>query len=305
MSPKITCLVEARNLVGEGPLWHPEHGALYWTDVNGFLLQRYEIASGAVRAWRFDEPVCALSLTTDRERLLVALGSRLILWSPETNIRTEFARPEQNTPFNRLNDGATDPNGAFWVGSMRNNVAADGSHVDVEGATGSLFRVAPNGAVTVFDTGFGITNTVTWSPDLAIFYCGCSVRNVIYAYDYDSASSSVTDRRPFLAGHERGVPDGSAVDADGYLWNCRFFGGCILRVAPDGRVDRVVEMPVSNVTNCAFGGPDLRTLYVTTASLHAKGAEPLAGSLFALSTEVPGLATSRFCLGVGADEASR
>jgi sugar lactone lactonase YvrE len=293
---EITCLVEGRNVVGESPLWHPEHDAIYWTDVNGFLIQSYRIGDSEVTVWRFDEPVCSLSLTTDPDRLIVALGSQLILWTPGTDERTPFARPEPRTPFNRLNDGATDPNGAFWVGSMRNNVAPDGSHIDVKGITGSLYRIAQDGTVSVRDTGFGITNTVAWSADWNTFYCGCSVGNVIYAYDYDPANGSITRRRPFFAGYERGVPDGSAVDAEGYLWNCRFFGGCILRIAPDGRVDRVIEMPVSNVTNCAFGGSDLRTLHVTTASLHAKAGERLAGSLFAIPTGVPGLRTSLFRL---------
>jgi sugar lactone lactonase YvrE len=177
---------------------------------------------------------------------------------------------------------------------MRNNVAPDGAHLDVEGSTGSLYRVASDGAVTVWDTGFGITNTVAWSPDRKTFYCGCSVGNVIYAYDYDAAEGSVANRRPLTASLERGVPDGSAVDSEGYIWNCRFSGGCILRISPDGRLDREIEMPVSDVTNCAFGCPDMKTLYTTTASLHAKASERLAGGLFTFQTEVPGLSTWRF-----------
>jgi sugar lactone lactonase YvrE len=302
---EITCLIEGRNVVGESPLWHSEHDAVYWTDVNGFLIQRYRTDSSEVSVWRFDEPVCSLSLTTDPDRLLVALGSQVILWTPSTDERMPFAKPEPSTPFNRLNDGATDPDGAFWVGSMRNNVAPDGSHLDVEGITGSLYRIAPDGTVSVRDTGFGITNTIAWSPDRNTFYCGCSVGNVIYAYDYDPANGSITRRRPFFSGDERGVPDGSAVDAEGYLWNCRFFGGCILRIAPDGRVACVIEMPVSNVTNCAFGGSDLRTLYVTTASLHAKAGERLAGALFAIPSGVPGLPTSRFRVEATAREESK
>lgn len=291
---ELTCLVEAGNIVGESPLWHPEQVAIYWTDVNGFCIRRYRLPGGEVDLWRFDEPVTALSLTTDPDRLLVALGSRVILWSPATDARADFARPEPRTPFNRLNDGATAPDGAFWVGSMRNNVAPDGGHLEVSGNTGSLYRVTPDGRVTVHDTGYGITNTVAWSPDGKTFYCACSVANVIYAYDYDAACGSLSNRRTFVAGIERGVPDGSAVDKEGYLWNCRFFGGCVLRISPEGRIERVIEMPVSNVTNCAFGGPDLRTLYITTASLLAPPGETLAGGLFAMQTDVAGLPTSRF-----------
>ena len=290
----VACLVEARNVVGECPLWDPSHGVVYWTDVNGFRIQRYRPEGAGITTWLFDEPVVALSLTTDPARLLVALGSQLILWAPDTDARVVLARPEPRTPYNRLNDGATDPNGAFWIGSMRNNVAPDGAHQDVSGMTGSLYRVTGDGQVTVRDTGYGITNTLAWSPDRKTFYCGCSIANVIHAYDYDVAQGSISNRRPFVADVTRGVPDGSAVDSEGFLWNCRFYGGCVLRFAPDGTIDRVLEMPVSNVTNCAFGGPDLRTLYVTTASLQAGPDEPLAGGLFALPTEVAGLPTGRF-----------
>jgi sugar lactone lactonase YvrE len=179
---------------------------------------------------------------------------------------------------------------------MLNNVAADGSHVDVSGNSGSLYRVMPNGQVSVWDTGFGITNTLAWSPDRTTFYCGCSVSNIVYAYDYNAADSSISNRRTFVAGVRRGLPDGSAIDEAGYLWNCRFFGGCILRFSPAGKLDRVIEMPVSNITNCAFGGPDLRTLFVTTASLSAREGEENAGGLFEIQVDVRGLPTERFRL---------
>ena len=293
---EIQCIVDSHNLIGESPLWHPEHGSVYWTDINGFKIQRYTIEDGALTTWQFEEPVCALSLTTDPERILVALGSRLILWNPASDQRIDFARPEPDTPYNRLNDGATDPNGVYWVGSMRNNVAPDGSHLEVSGMTGSLYRVTPDAQVEVWDTGFGITNTLAWSPDQKTFYCGCSVRNVIYAYDYDSTDSSIRNRRPFVANVERGAPDGSTMDSQGYLWNCRFSGSCILRFSPAGDLDRVIEMPVSNLTNCAFGGPDLQTLYVTSAALHAPKGERLAGALFAIQTDIQGMDSGRFRL---------
>lgn len=287
-------LVDSKNLVGEGPLWHPEEGSLYWTDVNGFTIHRYNLKSRETKNWRFGEPVCTLSLTKDPDRLLVALGSRVILWRPSTDERQDFASPEPNWPRNRLNDGATDPNGVFWVGSMRNNVGPHGEDVEAKGSTGSLYRVLPHGSVSVWDTGFGITNTLAWSPDRKTFYCGDSTANIIYAYDYNAADSSIRNRRPFLAGIQPGLPDGSAMDADGYLWNSRFFGGCILRISPAGKLDRVVELPVSNITNCAFGGPSVDSLFVTTASLHAKPAEPHAGALFEVAVGIRGLPTNRF-----------
>ena len=300
---EVTCIADCKNLVGESPLWHAAAESLYWTDINGFQIQRLLPATGEVKAWRFNEPVCALSLTNVAGWFLVALGSKLILWSPESDERLDFAHPEPDSPRNRLNDGASDPNGNFWVGSMRNNVAPDGGHLEVAGNFGSLYRVTAGGDVTVWDTGFGITNTIVWSPDHKTFYCACSLRNIIYAYDYDLSDSSVRNRRVFTAGFDRGLPDGSAMDSEGYLWNCRFFGSCILRIAPDGLVDRVVEMPVSNITHCAFGGPDLKTLYVTSASIGAPVGERLAGGLFAIDMDVPGIPTGRF--GISSDAIRR
>jgi sugar lactone lactonase YvrE len=277
-------------------LWQPEEGSLYWTDVNGFTIHRYILKSREKKIWRFGEPVCALSLTTDPDRILVALGSRLILWRPSTDERRDFAFPEPNWPHNRLNDGATDPNGVFWVGSMRNNVGPNGEDVEASDNSGSLYRVMPDRSVAIWDTGFGITNTLAWSPDRKTFYCGCSTSNVIYAYDYKFADSSISNRRPFIAGVQPGLPDGSAMDEEGFLWNCRFFGGSLLRFSPRGKLDRIIEMPVSNITNCAFGGPSLDSLFVTTASLHAKDGEDHAGGLFEIPVDVKGLPTERFRL---------
>jgi sugar lactone lactonase YvrE len=290
----VTCLVDARNRCGEGPLWHAGEAAIYWTDINGFTVQRYRLADGDVHTWHFGEPACALSLTTDPSRLLLVLGSQVILWDPHTDSRTLVARPEQDLPGHRLNDGAADPAGLLWVGSMPNNVAPDGRPVDISGHTGSLYRMTADGGVTTEDTGFGIANTVVWSPDERTFHCACSIANVMYAYDFDPKASAISNRRPFFSGFERGKPDGSAVDAEGFVWNCRFGGKCIVRIAPSGEIDRVIEMPTSNITNAVFGGDDLRTLYVTTAALDAPDDEPLAGGLFAVRTEVEGLPTFPF-----------
>ena len=248
----IECLFEAKDIVGESPLWHAEHECVYWTDVNGFKISRYSPKAHERTNWQFDVPVSAISLTTDPEWLLVALGPRLIFWSPVGDRRVPFAQPESDWPCNRLNDGATDPTGVFWVGSMRNNVGEDGSDLEVEGLTGSLYRVTPDGDVSVIDRGFGITNTLVWSPEQTTFYCGCSIRNVIYAYDYDAKDSSVRNRRAFVENVAPGLPDGSAMDEEGCLWNCRFFGGCIVRISATGRVVQTIPMPVSNITNCSF-----------------------------------------------------
>ena len=148
--------------------------------------------------------------------------------------------------------------------------------------------------MTIHRRNIGISNTLGWSPDKKRFYTGDTLANVIWAYDYDPASGAITNEVPFFEDFDRGLPDGSTVDAEGYLWNCRYYGGCIVRVAPNGAVDRVIEMPAKNITTCTFGGSDLKTLYVTTAAAQAAPGERLAGGLFAIQCEVRGQPENRF-----------
>jgi sugar lactone lactonase YvrE len=236
----------------------------------------------------FPEAPTTLGLTSRPDTLLVALASKVILWQPGNDARADFANPEQHRPGVRLNDGRPDPAGNFWVGSMR----ADGKPA-TETDGGKLFRIAADGTSSVEKRGIGISNTFCWSPDQTRFYFGDTRANSISVWSYDASEGQISKERPFFAGFDRGGPDGSAMDRDGFLWNCRYGGSCIVRVSPDGEVDRIIEMPVTNITTCTFGGPQLKTLYITTAR---KENERLAGSLFALAVDVPGLPENHFRL---------
>ncbi len=293
------CIAETKNLVGEGPLWDAATQRLYWTDINGMRACCLDVERGEIQHWQFAATVSALALTTTPGILLVAAGLQLLLWNVETDERAFFAQVEAAETGNRLNDGAVDPDGNFWAGTMRNNVAEDGSGIEIdwdkpENRSGSLYRVSPDGTVVRFDSGFGIPNTMVWSPDRSTLYSGDSVVNALYAYDY--GAGVVSRRRVFTQGFARGVPDGSAMDAQGFMWNCRYFGHCLVRFSPSGEVDRVVEMPVRNITNCVFGGKDMRTLFVTTAALGNGIEDPRAGGVFALDVGVAGLAENLFRL---------
>lgn len=279
---------------GEGAVWFAPERAVYWTDINRFLIHRFDEDSSATRSWLFDEPVVALSLTVEAGRMLVCLASKLIWWWPATDRRMDHGFRLEGFPRVRLNDGRTDPFGNFWVGSMKNNVLPDGELGEAGPGEGKLFRIRPDGSVTVFVEGIGISNTLCWSPDRRTFYFGDTLDNVVWAFDYDPGQ--ITNRRDHFRGWDRGLPDGSAIDAEGTLWNCRFGGGCIARVGPDGKLRGAIDIGVPNVTTCVFGGVDLRTLYVTTASIVTPPGHRLAGSLFRLRTDTPGMAENLMAL---------
>jgi sugar lactone lactonase YvrE len=290
------CVAPTGDICGEGAVWHAAHNAVYWTDINRFLVHRLNLPDSSVRTWLFDEPVTALSLTDRDDVLVVVLGSCAILWEPATHTRHAPFFKLPGSPAVRLNDARCDPRGSLWLGSMRNNVNPDGSGRDAGGTDGVLVRFDPDGTITTWRKEIGIANTLAWSPDHRHFYFADSLANLVWSYDFEPSTGAISNERSFLNGFSRGVPDGSTMDSEGYLWNCRFFGNCIVRVAPDGKIDRIIEMPVQNVTTCTFGGPDLQTLFVTSASALAPSGDRLAGSLFSIPTDIKGQPENRFHL---------
>lgn len=290
----VQCVAPTGDICGEAATWSADENRIYWVDINRFLLHRLDLASGAVNSHFFEEPVVALSLSDHEGTLLVALASKLILLNVETDRREDMGIALPGSPTVRFNDGRTDPNGVFWIGSMGNNVGQQGEGLDVTDGLGKLFRLAAGGPLEEVEAGIGIANTLCWSPDKSTFYFGDTLKNEIRAYPFDPATSTISAGTPHFAGFDRGLPDGSAIDAEGYIWNCRFGGGCVVRIAPDGSIDRVIDMPVKNITTCCFGGPDLSTLYITTASAMKAETDRLAGSLFAIKTQTRGLPENRF-----------
>jgi sugar lactone lactonase YvrE len=286
--PKLRVVTPIGDHCGEGLVWVASENAMYWTDVCRFLVHRVSLDTGAVKSWYFDEPCVALSVTDKAGTLLLGLGSSLILWEPATDTRTNYGFSLDTWPKIRLNEGRAGPNGEFWIGSMANNVGPDGEGGTVDGLQGILYRIKAGQPPLIAKTGIGISNTMCFSPDGRYLYFGDSNQNVIWRFDYDGATQTLSNEMPFFAGYDRGKPDGSAIDQEGYVWNARFGGGCVVRIAPDGSIDRIVEMPVSNITTCEFGGADLSTLFITTATIFLDRHERLAGSLFALDAGISG-----------------
>jgi sugar lactone lactonase YvrE len=296
VTSEVLCVAPTGDVCGEGVVWNAAHAAAYWTDINRFLIHRYTPADQCVRTWFFDEPVTALSLTDRDDTLAVILGSQVILWEPDSDQRSEPVYRLDEWPRVRLNDARADRRGSLWLGSMRNNVNPDGSAGTAGGRDGVLCRLDPDGTTSQWCCDVGIANTLAWSPDGRRFYFADTLENIVWVHDYDPATGAISNRRTFLQGFPRGLPDGSCVDAEGYLWNCRFFGSCLVRVAPGGEIDRVVEMPVQNITTCTFGSADRKTLFVTTARVEAPACDRLAGGLFTIPTDVEGQPENRFAV---------
>lgn len=283
---KVELAVQGRDRLGECPLWDEREAVLWWVDILAPAIRCFEPASGKRRELAMPEPVGSIALRR-HGGLLAALKSGFYFVDAGGALAL-FARPEPHAAEHRLNDGRCDRGGRFWAGSMN----------DASGApTGSLYRLSPDGVCLRTRGGIAVPNSLAWSPDGRTMYFADTRRDTIWAYDYATETGEASNERIF-ARTERGHPDGSCVDADGCLWNAQYAGGCVVRYTPAGSIDRVIELPVSQPTCCAFGGPQLDTLYITSAAQRlgpqALAQQPLAGSVFAVRPGVRGLAESRF-----------
>jgi sugar lactone lactonase YvrE len=296
------CVVDCRDRLGEGIFWCSEEKVLYWLDLPmPARLHRFDPATGRHRTWDMPEAISAMAKRKDGS-LFIASHQGLNIFEPEAEggkgrLR-RVAAPEAHIPQNRSNDGTTDAKGRFWYGTMRNNLGPRGEEVPITESAGTLYRVEPDLRVVAVETGIGIPNSSAFSPDHKTFYFCDTMQGSIAAYDFDLQTGALSNKRPFANPEGMGHPDGSTVDSEGGLWNARWGGSCVIRFAPDGRVDRVVKLPAARVTCCAFGGPDLDTLYITTSRAHLSEAElrdqPQAGGLFALKTGFRGVPRPAF-----------
>ena len=287
--PVAVCVVDCRNILGEVPVWDAAEQALYWVDIEGCRLQRLVPATGALQDWLLPERVCAVALR-ERNGLLLALASGFAFFDLETSALTRLAAPESGLPHNRMNEGKCDSRGRFWAGTMDDRLNA---------RSGALYRLDPDLGCHRMESGIGISNSIAWSPDDRVFYFADTMQRTIFAYDFDADSGTISNRRILTdCAEQPGAPDGSAVDAEGFLWNAQWDGWRLVRYAPNGRIDRIVRLPVQKPTSCAFGGADLTTLYVTSAiwdlSPEALAGQPFAGGLLALDVGVRGLPSTRF-----------
>ncbi len=273
--------------LGEGLCWSPRQRAIWWVDILGQRLLRLTPGTGERREWTLPEPVGTVA---ERERapgLVVALRHRIALFDPADGTLRTLHDIEPDQPGNRFNDGKCDPQGRLWVGSM---------DLACRAPTGSLYRVTNDAVACAWRHNFPVNNGPAWSPDGRTMWMNDTARNVVFRADFDPAAGSLSHAAPWLRFAEGdGYPDGMTTDRDGRLWIAHWAGGCVTCHAPDdGRELARLPLPTSNITNVAFGGDDLRTLYITSAATELtpgqREREPLAGALFAAGTDAVGLA---------------
>jgi len=282
------CVAPTGCMLGEGPLWSPTEGFLWWVDIKRAKLHRHNPKTGNTR--RYDLPLHASALALAGGGLIMIGDLEVGRYDTATEQYEPIAKINEPEGF-RTNDGGMAPDGSFWFGTMDNAESLP---------EGQYYRLDPD--LTVERIGLPevlVTNTFQFSPDGQTFFTSDSAEQMILSYAFDPESGALSNRRVFVSTLEAGCyPDGSAIDVDGYLWNAQWAGSRVVRYAPDGTIDRVVSLPVSRPTSCAFGGPDLRTLYVTTArqglSDAALDRQPMAGSLFAIDVDTPGLPVPEF-----------
>jgi sugar lactone lactonase YvrE len=274
---------ETVDLLGESCVWSQREQALYWIDVRGRLLRRFDYRAERTHSFPLPELAGATALR-GRGGVLVAMETCIAAFDPRTASIEPLARPGAMFDNLRFNDSRCDRQGRFWAGTMD----------DVgRGEIGTLYRMDTDHTLVPVISPVTIPNSLAWSPDGRIMYFSDTTSRTIMSYDFEPRSGTPSNARIFASLSGPSTPDGSTVDCEGFVWNAEYDGWRITRYAPDGRVDRVVDMPVQRPTCCAFGGPELSTLFVTTAAQRLsddeRARQPLAGALLALEVGVRGL----------------
>ena len=294
---KVKLYNDCKNLLGEGITWSADQENLYWLDVviPSKLFQLY-LPTNKLSTFIMPEMISSISIRSKKD-LIIASQYGVYNYNLNSNNFTRLIETEPLLKFNRSNDGASDTKGRFWFGTMQNNLDEEGNDIPITKHSGSLYRLDIDLTLDKIESNLGIPNTFIWNPDNTKFYFTDSMEEIIYSYDFDEESGEITNKTKF-ATFNRGIPDGSTMDSEGFVWNCRWGGSCVVRFDPLGRVDRVLEVPVENVTNCVFGGKDLKTLFITTArqglSKEYVTKNPYAGSLFAIDLSIKGIEDNNF-----------
>jgi sugar lactone lactonase YvrE len=285
----VTCVLDARAELGECPVWSAEEQALYWVDIRAPALHRLDPDTGETRSWPMPSRIGSFGLR-ERGGAVVALEDGFSLLDLDTG-ELEFVAGPERVPGTRFNDGKVSPDGRFFAGTM--------DEERLSRPIAALYRLDPDLRMHRVVDDLIVSNGLAWSPDGATMFHSDSKGPVVWAYDYDLSTGDVSGRRVVARPTEEvGRPDGAATDAEGYYWSAGISAGVLNRWSPDGRLDRSIPLPCSNPTAPCFGGPDLRTLFVTSLRHDLPpdvlAAKPLSGGIFAVRVDVPGVPVARF-----------
>lgn len=283
-------VLDSKVFLGEGPLWDAENKHLWWINIFAGELYRFDPASGSNEKYEMGQQIGTVVLQ-ESGGVAVALENGFYSFNPDSQELHPIVDPEPNKPGNRFNDGKCDPAGRFWAGTMEK--------VE-EQATGSLYSLEGNGEWTCRETNISISNGITWTSDQKTMYFIDSPTRQVDAYDYDVATGQISNRRTAIQIPEGlGYPDGMSIDADDNLWVAMWSGWCVAKFDPrTGQLLQKVDLPVANVTACAFTGENLDELLITTARKGNTDEElekqPHAGSLFHAKVDVTGTTIPKF-----------
>jgi sugar lactone lactonase YvrE len=276
-------LGDIRDGVGESPFWDAADNMVWSVDITGRRILQRHLETGETAIHETEDLPTAISLHEAGDPI-VAFAGGVARWRPGHTGPRIVAEAD---PSMRLNEGASDPSGRFWVASMENNLTPDLQPREQDRACGRLFRIDGDHATPMSEAEFGIPNTMVWSPKRDRFYLGDSLRNTIWVWDYDDATGEIANRRVHVSGGP-GVPDGSCIDGEGCLWTARFGAGRVIRYDQNGRPEREIRLPAQNPTATTFAGDGLGTLVITSARFGLDAPSDADGAMFAIPTEVPG-----------------
>ena len=290
---KLPKIIRVGNTLGEGITWDTRSQCVWWTDIQDRFLYRYNWKSESLDRYPTPERLCSFGVVEGSDELIVAFETGFARYNPYLDSIAWLARIETPGSGIRFNDGRVDRQGRFWAGTMAENKAGAGQ--------GRLYCLDGAGKAHLRETGVTISNSLCWSPDSTKLYYADTPRRVIWSYDFDAGGGTISGRQVFAETPEGAFPDGATVDAEGFLWSAQWGASRVVRYAPDGRVDRVLELPVSQPTCVSFGGPGLDLLFITSAreglSKNVLWREISAGDVFVLEAGVKGLPEPHFRLG--------
>lgn len=261
MSADVTCAIDCKNELGECPLWSPKDNVLWWIDVAKPTLWRFDPARNTTSSWPLPKPPTVLALRENGGLLIIFRKGYALVDALEPGMLIE-QQHELDLAEERFNDGKVDRLGRMWVGTMDRKLKRP---------IGQLYRLSLHQPVQAVDRGFVLSNGIGWNSESTLMYFAETHSKNIYVFDYDLQNAMATNRRVFANTAGEGGPDGLTVDAHGNVWVAVFGGGAIYQYAPDGQLIQKLAVPTAHPTSCTFGGPDLRTLYITSSRMSLEG----------------------------------